>query len=118
MMIGISMDHFASFKALNNLLKLNDSPVPVYPFYFDQKDEYNISSELRSIPSIIPAMKRSPIDWQPDTQYNTEGILGGMIIPSAPADTITAVANFLSYPSATIAGINIPPIAATVAGPE
>src|SRR5699024_12729321 len=63
-------------------------------------------------------MKRSPIDWLPDTPYNTKGILGGMIIPRAPADTITAVANFLSYPSATIAGINIPPIAATVAGPE
>lgn len=52
------------------------------------------------------------------TPKSTKGILGGMIIPRAPAVANNTVVNRLSYPSLIIIGIIIPPTAATVAGPE
>src|SRR5699024_3956031 len=70
------------------------------------------------MPGRIPPINKSPINSLDETPYSTIRIHGGITIPKEPALTITAVANFLSYPCATIAGIIIPPIAATVAGPD
>src|SRR5690625_661776 len=71
-----------------------------------------------SIPGIIPARNRPPIETPPITPYIIKGILGGIITPIEPADAVTAAAKPVSYFLFSIDGIIIDPIAATVAGPE
>jgi hypothetical protein len=70
------------------------------------------------IPGIIPARNRLPIETLPITPYKTNGILGGIMTPIAPAEAVNAAANPLPYFSLSIAGIINDPIAATVAGPD
>ena len=50
--------------------------------------------------------------------YTTKEMDGGMMIPIPPAVAIRADASPLLYPTEVMAGMMIPPRAATVAGPD
>lgn len=71
-------------------------------------------------PGTIPAINKSLIetDTPADKAKIIRGIEGGIITPNSPEVACTEVAKFLGNPLLTIAGIKIPPIAATVAALE
>ena len=69
-------------------------------------------------PGMNPAANIAPIDVPVIDAYTMNEMLGGMMIAMPDAELTTAVANALSYPAATIPGIMMTPMTATVAGPE
>src|SRR5699024_4006575 len=66
-------------------------------------------------PGNIPAIKRSLIETLAITPYKISTILGGMIGPIVEALAISDVVKPLSYPSLSIVGMSIHPIAAAAA---
>ena len=72
----------------------------------------------RRIPGKAPARNNFATDVFVATPYSKNRILGGIIGPNAPPAAAAAVENSLLYPARIICGIMMPPMQATVAGPE
>ncbi len=68
------------------------------------------------MPGTTPAMNSAPTDELVETEYSTITIDGGMRMPSAPEVVMTPAPKRGGNPALTMAGINMEPMATTVAG--